>query len=311
MAHSLPPLGALRAFEAVARHSNITKAAEELHVTPGALSHQIRGLEQLLGVTLFERQARGMVLTQHGSVLFPGLRSGFVQIREAVEALRAAGEQQVLVLSAPPGFTSKWLAPRLYRFAERHPQIELRVASSAAYANFTTDGVDAAIRSATHRRPREPGLSYEKLMDASLVVVCSPRLLGGSGNGGTGQPWYRLPRIHDDQLAGSPEMPGWRDVLQAAGLAPEPDTTVERGLHFNSADHAVDAAIQGAGLLLAHTLLVREELRSGRLVQPLDVVLPLDRAYYFVCPARKRQLPGAAAFRYWLGAEMAEDARRP
>lgn len=306
MTNSLPPLGALRAFEAVARHSNITKAAEELHVTPGALSHQIRGLEQLLGVTLFERQARGMALTQHGSVLFPGLRSGFVQIREAVEALRAAGEQQVLVLSAPPGFTSKWLAPRLYRFAERHPQIELRVASSAAYANCTTDGVDAAIRSTSHRRPREPGLSYEKLIDASMVVVCSPRLLETAGS--ASQPWHRLPRIHDDQLAGSPEMPGWRDVFQAAGL--DPDTAVERGLHFNSADHAVDAAIQGAGLLLAHTLLVREELRSGRLVQPLDVVLPLDRAYYFVCPARKRQLPGVAAFRDWLGAEMAEDAQR-
>jgi LysR family glycine cleavage system transcriptional activator len=306
MSYALPPLSALRAFEAVARHSSITRAAQELHVTPGALSHQVRGLEELLGRQLLERQARGVALTAHGKALFPGLASGFGQIREAVEALRAMNDQQVLVLSAPPGFTSKWLAPRLYRFAELHPHIELRVASSAVYANFTTDGVDAAIRNIATSRPREPGLVYEKLADDSMVVVCSPRLLASVKRPVSRQSLRRLPRIHDDQLAGRAEVPAWADMLRAAGMGA--DTPVERGLHFSSADHAIDAAVQGAGLLLAHSMLVHDELRSGRLVQPLDVVLPLKRAYFFVCPARKRMLPGVAAFHDWLVAEMAGDA---
>jgi LysR family glycine cleavage system transcriptional activator len=264
-------------------------------------------LEELLGCRLFERRARGVGLTAHGEVLFPGLRNGFGQIRDAVQALRAAGGQQVLVLSAPPGFTSKWLAPRLYRFAERHPQVELRVASSGAFANFTTDGVDAAIRNVSTARPREPGLSYEKLADASVLVVCSPKLLALRRKAASRPPLCQLPRIHDDQLAALAVTPGWADVFRAAALEPGPDGG--RGLHFNSADHAIDAALQGAGLLLTHSVLVRDDLRSGRLVQALDVVLPLERAYYFVCPARKRSLPGVAAFGEWLLQEMAEDAR--
>lgn len=306
MSQSLPPLSALRAFEAVARHSSITRAAEELNVTPGALSHQVRGLEELLDCRLLERQARGVALTAHGKALFPGLAGGFGQIREAVETLRALGRQQVLVLSAPPGFTSKWLAPRLYRFAEQQPHIELRVASSSVYANFTTDGVDAAIRNVASGRPREAGLVYEKLAEDSMVVVCSPKLLAGVKGPLSHEELQRLPRIHDDQLAGRAEVPGWAELLHAAGM--KADTPVERGLHFSSADHAIDAALQGAGLLLAHSMLVRDELRSGRLVQPLAMVLPLRRAYFFVCPARKRTLPGVTAFRDWLVSEMARDA---
>ncbi|WP_157265259.1 transcriptional regulator GcvA [Azohydromonas aeria] len=309
MAHALPPLAALRAFEAVARHANITRAADELHVTPGALSHQVRGLEELLGCRLFERRARGVALTPQGQALFPGLRSGFGQIREAVEALRALDGQQVLVLSAPPGFTSKWLAPRLYRFAEAHPRIELRVASSAAYANFGSDGVDAAIRNVPDGRPREAGLVYEKLADVSLVPVCSPRLLAGAKGAPARQRLRRLPRIHDDQLAGRPEMPGWDELWRAAGLAP--DVAPVPGMHFSSADHAIDAAVQGAGVLLAHSMLVDDEVRGGRLVRALDVVLPVARSYHFVCPARKRALPAVAAFRDWLAAEMARGAGAP
>lgn len=306
MARTLPSLNALRAFEAVARHASITKAAAELHVTPGALSHQVRALEELLGCPLLERQARGVALTAHGRLLFPGLAGGFVQIREAVEAVRALNDSQVLVLSAPPGFTSKWLAPRLYRFALRHPHIELRVASSAGYANFTTDGVDVAIRNVANSRPREPGLLYEKLADDHRVAVCSPRLLAKLRKPVSRQSLQRLPRIHDDQLAGRADVPGWPEMLRATGLPP--DAQGEHGLHFSSADHAIDAALQGAGLLLAHSLLVRDELRSGRLVQPLDTVLPIRRAYFFVCLARKRALPGVAAFRDWLVSEMSLDS---
>ena len=140
------PLNALRAFEVAARHLSLTKAAQELHVTAGALSHQIRGLEELLGLKLFERRVRSIGLTPAGKLLYPGLQTGFSHIREAVTGLSNASQERVLVISTPPGFTSKWLAPRLYRFASAYPEIDVRVSSSISYANFTSDGVDVAIR---------------------------------------------------------------------------------------------------------------------------------------------------------------------
>ena len=140
------PLNALRAFEAAARHLSLTKAAAELNVSPGAVSHQIRGLEAVLGVALFERRVRAIALTSAGKLLFPGVQSGFMRIREAVADLRQASNERVLVVSTPPGMTSKWLAPRLYRFANAHPEIETRISSSLVNANFTTDGVDVAVR---------------------------------------------------------------------------------------------------------------------------------------------------------------------
>jgi LysR family glycine cleavage system transcriptional activator len=309
MSHALPPLSALRAFEAVARHASITRAADELHVTPGALSHQLRGLEALLGCRLLERQARGVALTAPGRALYPGLAGGFVQIREAVEALRVLELRQAVVVSAPPGFTAKWLAPRLVRFAGLHPYIGLRVAASSVYADFTTDGVDAAIRNVADGRPHEPGLVYEKLADDSRVLVCSPGLLAGIEKPLSPPRLRRLPRIHDDQLAGRADIPGWPELLRAAGL--EPDAPAQPGLHFSSADHAIDAAVQGAGLLLAHSMLVRDELRQGRLVQPLPVVLPTRRSYFFTCPVRKRSWPGVAAFRDWLVSELDRDPGLP
>src|SRR5262249_451726 len=147
MHRPMPPLNALRAFEAAARHLSLTKAAQELHVTAGALSHQIRGLEELLGLKLFERRVRSIALTQEGQQLDAGLRTGFDHIRDAVAALRDRGDARVLVISTPPGFTSKWLAPRLYRFSAEHPAIDVRVSSSMALANFRSDGVDVALRS--------------------------------------------------------------------------------------------------------------------------------------------------------------------
>ena len=141
-----PPLNALRAFEAAARHLSLTKAALELNVTPGALSHQIRGLEDHLGFRLFDRGVRSIALTTAGKALQPGLQVGFLHIRDALASLNRLSHARVLVISTPPGFTSKWLAPRLYRFSIAHPEIDVRVSSSLNNANFTTDGVDAAIR---------------------------------------------------------------------------------------------------------------------------------------------------------------------
>ena len=145
----MPPLNALRAFEAAARHLSLTKASRELNVTAGALSHQIRGLEDMLGVKLFERRVRSIALTAEGKLLYPGLQTGFTQIRDAVAGLNTGSDERVLVISTPPGFTAKWLAPRLYRFASAHPEIDVRISSSFTAANFVTDGVDMAVRNSS------------------------------------------------------------------------------------------------------------------------------------------------------------------
>lgn len=301
MLKPLPPLNALRAFEAAARHGNFARAALELNVTPGALSHQIRGLEGLLGVALFERQARGVALTLPGRTLYPGLLSAFALIRDSVNALGASASSGVLVVSTPPGFTSKWLAPRLHRFAEAHPEVELRIASSAAYANFANDGVDVAVRSVPSDQGIDAALEHEKLIDDELVAVCSPKLIAKIGRSSGRRDLRKTPLIHDDQLAGRPEVPTWVDWFRAAGLPP---ADLQRGLRFSSADHAIEAAIQGAGLLLTHAILAHDELLSGRLVMPFDVVVPAGRTYWLVRPKARQPRPGVDAFRAWLRSEM-------
>src|SRR5262245_1665993 len=177
MPRPLPPLNALRAFEATARHLSFSKAATELHVTPAALSHQVRGLEASLGLKLFHRRARGIELTDTGRALYPGLKAGFESLREAVAQLDRGRMDNVLVVSATPGLTAKWLVPRLYRFLQANPQIEARVSATMAFADFTTDGVDVAIRMSTGVHP---GLHVEKLMEDAVLPLCSPRLLDGS-----------------------------------------------------------------------------------------------------------------------------------
>ena len=176
-----PPLNALRAFEAAARHLSLTKAALELNVTPGALSHQIRGLEDHLGLKLFDRGVRSLALTAAGKALQPGLQAGFLHIRDALAGLDRLSDARVLVISTPPGFTSKWLAPRLYRFSIAHPETDVRVSSSLNNANFTTDGVDAAIRNLSVNPAHDETLEVEKLIDLTLAPVCSPAFVEEHG----------------------------------------------------------------------------------------------------------------------------------
>jgi LysR family glycine cleavage system transcriptional activator len=298
----MPPLNALRAFEAAARHLSLTKASHELNVTAGALSHQIRGLEEMLGVKLFERRVRAIALTSAGKLLYPGLQTGFMQIRDAVAGLDRDGNERVLVVSTPPGFTAKWLAPRLYRFAQAYPDIDARISSSFGLANFTTDGIDLAVRNLPAEPAPDPDLAYEKLLDISVVPVCSPRLLAAHGPARTAEALARLPLVHDDTLINRVEVPTWADWFRKAGLA---DADVSRGLRFNSADHALDAAGEGAGVLLAHQVLAYDELRTGRLVIPVDLTLETGRAYHVVWARRRRQTVRVDAFRAWIRQEVA------
>ena len=300
----MPPLNALRAFEAAARHLSLTRAAAELHVTAGALSHQIRGLEELLGVKLFERRVRAIALTAAGKLLYPGLQSGFARIREAVEGLDRdrSGRDRVLVISAPPGFTAKWLVPRLYRFTSAHPEIDVRSSSSTAYADFTTDGVDVAVRNQPIGAKVDPALVAEKLIELSVVPVCSPRLIASHGAPDGPEALQRLPLIHDDTLTHLPDYPTWATWFAAAGLG---EVDVSRGLRFNTTDHALDAAGEGAGVLLAHDLPSYDDLRTGRLVIPVRLALTIGRAYYLVCPKGRSERPHVQAFRAWVKQELA------
>jgi LysR family glycine cleavage system transcriptional activator len=299
MPRPLPPLNALRAFEAIARHLSFPKAAEELHVTPAALSHQIRGLEAQLGVSLFRRRTRAIELTDAGRVLYPGLHAGFDSVRDAVGRLDRTRGDRFLVISATPGLTAKWLVPRLWRFLAAHPQIEARIAASLGYADFISDGVDVAIRLS---HGLHPDLHVERLFDDSVLPVCSPRLVEAGLR--RVDDLSRFPLIHYDIPLSSPSPPLWADWLKVA-RADGIDAT--RGLRFNAADHALDAAVAGAGVSLSYKLIASDDVRTGRLVIPFGPEIPIaERAYHFVCPKGYETRPNVRAFRDWLFTEMAE-----
>jgi len=308
MHKATPPLSALRAFEAAARHVSLTLAARELSVTPGALSHQIRGLEDFLGVKLFERRVRAIALTAAGKQLYPGLQTGFAHIRDAVESLAAEETPDVLVVSTSPGFTSKWLAPRLYRFSAAHPDVDVRISSSVNNANFTSDGVDLAVRNMRIDPRPDPALEVERLVDISFIPVCSPRLIEAHGPVKTVRDLARLPLIHDETLLTRGASPDWIEWFKAAGLA---NVDLRRGLRFNSADHALDAAGEGAGVLLAHDILAYDDLRTGRLIIPVMRSLTSGRACHLVWAKGRKQNAAAQAFRRWIKEEVdALDWRR-
>jgi LysR family glycine cleavage system transcriptional activator len=302
MRNAPPPLNALRAFESAARHLSLTKAAIELSVTPGALSHQIRGLEGFLGIRLFDRGVRSIALTSAGKALQPGLQTGFLHIREALANLSRRADPAVLVISTPPAFTSKWLAPRLYRFSLAYPEIDVRVSSSLRNADFVTDGVDAAIRNLPLDFKGDDALVIEKLLDLSLAPVCSPSVVQKYGPLTSPDVLKRLPLIHDESLSGRAAMPAWANWLMAAGVK---GVSVNRGLRFTSADHALDATLEGAGVLLATDALAYDDLRTGRLIRPFNLILPTGRCYAFVCLRGSQDQANIQAFRAWLGQEIA------
>jgi LysR family glycine cleavage system transcriptional activator len=298
----MPSLSALRAFEAAARHLSLTNAARELHVTPGALSHQIRGLEELLGIKLFERKVRAITLTAVGKQLYPGLQTGFGHIREAVEGLRAGTQPNVLVLSTSPGLTSKWLAPRLYRFAAAHPDVDVRISSSAANANFATDGIDLAVRNMPLDPAPEPALDFEKLTDLTYIPVCTPLLLEKYGPVKDARALARLPLIHDESLAARAASPNWSAWFKAAGVA---NVDLKRGLRFTSADHALDAAEEDAGVLLTHDIMAYDGLRMGRLGIPVKRSMAAGRTFQLGRLRGRKPTPAMSAFAKWIKDEAA------
>lgn len=298
MSRRLYPLNALRAFEAAARHLSFVNAAEELHVTPAAISHQVKTLEAFLGVALFRRRARGLLLTDSGQDVLPDLRDGFSALDRAVERVQRAGSRTALTVSVAPVFAAKWLVPRMRDFSETHSDIDVRISAGLEAVDFQRDDVDAAIR---FGRGDYPGMRAVKLFDETVTPMCSPRI--GDRGAPLGRPEDLADHVllHDDSLQFDRDAPTWATWLKAAGV-----TAVDpaRGTHFSHPDHSLQAAIDGAGVVLGWRNLAAADLAAGRLIAPFDLVLPMGLGFYLVCPEHHAARPGLSPFRDWLLTEV-------
>ncbi len=292
MPRQIPPLNALRAFEAVARHLSFTGAADELGVTQGAVSQQVKKLEAHLGLLMFRRVHQGLLLTDAGQTYLPVVRDAFDGLALGTRNLQSRERGGVLTVSVCAGFATKWLVPRSHRFYERHPEIDLRISTSQEHINFARGDVDLAVR---HGDGNWSDLDAVCLMAENVFPVCSPALVEEPG--GLNAPADL--RHHTLLRSWRPDY--WPRWFAAAGAAGAVDTT--RGPAFNDHSNAVQAAIDGQGVALGRTALVGDDLLAGRLVRPFVPVVPADIAYWIVCPKGTAGRPKIVAFRDWLLAE--------
>ena len=269
----LPSLNGLRAFEAAARHKSFTRAAEELNVTQTAVSHQIKTLEERLGLKLFDRRGRALRLTEAAKNYLPSVRSAFDELYDATERLIRRDGDATLTVSTLTSFAAKWLVPRLGGFQDLHPEISISITTSLASVDFDRDDVDVAIR---YGRGDWPGLRVDRLISEDIFPVCSPKLLDGPH-----------PLERPDDLAAHTLLHAtvfredWQVWLTAAkvdGVDPS------SGVKFDLIMNALQAAIDGLGVALGRTPLVEGDLATGRLIAPFDISLPIEAAYYVVAP---------------------------
>jgi len=290
----LPPLNAIRAFAASARHLSFSKAATELFVTPAAVSQQVKLLEDHLGTRLFRRTGKALVLTNAGQAVLPGLLEGFAAIAGALARLKPGEGAGPLTVSVAPSFAAKWLIPRLESFQNLHPEIDVRVSASMHLVDFETEEVDCAIR---YGIGGYPDLVVEKLLSESVTPVISPDLLSRHGPIVEPAQLAGLTLLHDDSPDQDPSCPTWAMWLKAAGVE---GIDTARGLHFNQASLVLEAAAAGRGVALAKSRLAAEDLSTGRLVQIFDASQPVDFAYYFVAPPARAAHAKVNAFKVWL-----------
>ena len=299
MSDRLPPLTALRAFDAAARHMSFAKAADELNVTPAALSFQIKALEEHLGTPLFHRLNRAVELTEAGRTLAPGTAEGFQALSNAWRTTRRLQDTTTLNVTAGPAFTAKWLAPRLYDFARLHPQIDLRFSASLRLLDFDRDEIDVAIR---FGYGPDEGMWSLPMQKDWVMPVMTPDL---AAQYPTAESLTEAPLLFDhsiDFLRPRCDWPAW---FRAAGIS----FTPTHGPHFSQADHAVDAALSGAGVVLGRRAMVVKELHEGRLVAPVPVALETNARFRFICRKGAETQPRIAAFRDWMLAEIDKTAK--
>jgi LysR family glycine cleavage system transcriptional activator len=288
---SLPPLNALRSFDAAARHQSFTRAADELCVTQGAVSHQVKALEAELGLKLFNRERHGLVITEAGREYLAVVRDAFDRIALGTDRLLERQRSGVITVSTSPDFAAKWLVNRLGRFAEAHPEIELRVSATMHHVDFAREDVDLAIR---HGSGGWPGLDAVNLCAEELFPVCSPALVTGRNGIQEPEDVLQFPLLHLN------DRQDWSRWLEAAG---GPGEGLLHGPILNHASMLIDAAIDGHGIALARTTLAATDQISGRLIRPFQTALPLRNTYWIVSPQATSMLPKIAAFRDWLLAE--------
>ncbi|WP_309771282.1 transcriptional regulator GcvA [Agrobacterium larrymoorei] len=291
MAAGLPSLKGLQAFEAAARYRSVTLAANELHVTPGAVSLLIRDLEAHLDVQLFIRRPRHIQLTPQGERYYNALKTAFVMLREATAELTARSGVNVLTLSCTPTFAAQWLMPRLAAFQDANPRIDVRLSVTNRLVDFSQDTVDIAVR---HGSGRYNGLESVRLIDDSTLPVCSPALLERLGSVRVPDDLRSFPLLHDENRN------EWRRWLELAGAA---DIDASGGTVFLDSNGALDAAKAGYGVALTRRSLVAKELSLGTLIAPLDTEMVSTLAYYLVYPPRVLNNPDVLKLRDWMLSE--------
>ncbi len=298
MTDRLPPLTALRAFDAAARHMSFAKAAEELNVTPAALSFQIKSLEEHLGHQLFRRLNRAVELTEAGRTLAPGTADGFAALQAAWQATRRLQDETSLTVTAGPALTAKWLAPRLYEFARANPGIDLKFSATLRNMDLERDDVDVAIR---FGYGPDEGLYSVPVRKEWLTPVMTPEL---AEQFPTPASLREAPLIHDDSISFLKPRCDWPAWFRAVGL----DFTPTHGAHFSNADHAIDAAVAGVGVVLGRRAMILKDLTEGRLVAPFKVALETAGRFRFLCLQGAEKRPQIAAFRDWFISEIEKTA---
>lgn len=297
--HRLPPLNALRAFEATARHLSVKSAADELCVTPGAVSQMLKALELNLGIKLFRRVNRGIFLTDVGQAYLPPVRNAFRQITEATRRVTASADTPSLTVSATPFFAAAWLVPRLKAFQDAYPDIDLRIVTGNALADFSRDGVDVAIR---HGLGRYPGLHSERVLVVEVIPVAAASIVAKWGVPASPGELARWPHVHDA------ERQGWNLWCQAQGIS---NIGTPRGPSFDDPGLLMNAVLAGQGVGLLPAAMVASDIAQGRLVKLADVVGMEEFAYYLVYPEANHERPNVAAFREWMVDAASADSTTP
>lgn len=284
MTRRIPPLNSLRAFDAASRHLSFTKAAEELHVTQAAISHQIKGLEEFLGTQLFVRRNRALLLTEEGQNYWPQIRDVFEKLAEATERLMARGAQGALTVSVVPTFAVQWLVPRLADFSKQHPDIDVRIKASDTGVDFMRSDVDVAIY---YGKGDYPDLNSARLFNEHLAPVCAPSLL---------ETLKSPADLKKHTLLHDASTEDWQRWLKLAGV----EGVKMNGPIFSHSAMVQQAAIHGQGVALGHHILSRTDLAAGRLVRPFALALPSEYGYDVTCPEQWADRPKIVAFRDWL-----------
>ena len=293
MASRLPPLNALRAFEAAARQLSFTKAAEELFVTQAAVSHQIKALEEYLGIKLFMRKNRSLLLTEEGQSYYLDIKGIFTSLYEATERLLARGAKGAITVSSQASFAIQWLVPRLSSFNALHPEIDVRIKAVDHAENSLTEDIDIAIY---YGQGRWPNIHADKLHTEYLIPVCSPLLLQEGAASGK-PPLMSVDDLQYHTLLHDTSRRDWKRWFKQVGVQ---GGNVNHGPIFSHSSMVVQAALYGQGVALAYSVLAKPDIDSGRLVCPFNDVLVSKNAYFVVCRESQKDIGKIEAFRNWL-----------